>query len=135
MAVERDELAARCGRTVGWLREAGLIEAGDGHWALTARGRAALAEHPQGMDLADLAAYPDFAAFLERRGRRGRPEPRSDGYDEGFAARRAGKAFTDNPYGFGSADHLGWENGWCEALDEEEEPGVAPPIGTRRDAS
>jgi hypothetical protein len=137
-AVGRDELLARCGRTIGWLREAGLLEAGEGRWVLTRRGRAALERHPQGMDLADLAAYPEFAAYLARRERRERGwrrEPGVDGYHEGFAARQAGRAFTDNPHGFGSADHLGWENGWCEALDEEEGPGVSPLTGTRRDAN
>ena len=133
--VGRDEMVARCGKTVGWLRAAGLLEAGDGVWLLTARGREALAAHPQGMDLADLAAYPDFAEYLEQRSGGRRPEIRSNGYDEGFAARRAGRAFTDNPHGFGSAAHLAWENGWCEALDEEEGPGVSPLTGTRRDAN
>ena len=40
-----------------------------------------------------------------------------------------------NPHGFGSADHLAWENGWCEALDEEEGSGLSPLTGTRRDAN
>jgi hypothetical protein len=133
--VDRDELITRCGRTLGWLREAGLLEAGDERWVLTARGREALAAHPQGMDLADLAAYPEFAAYLARRERGTRRDPRSNGYGEGFAARQAGRAFTDNPYGFGSADHLAWENGWCEALDEEEGPGLSPVTGGRRDAN
>jgi hypothetical protein len=133
--VGRDGLLARCGRTVAWLREAGLLEAGEESWVLTPRGREALAAHPDGMDLADLAAYPEFAAFLERRGRKRRPEPRPDSYDEGFAAGQAGRAFTDNPYPFGGADHLGWENGWCEALDAEEEPGVSPVTRTARDAT
>lgn len=148
-AMGRDGLVARCGRTIGWLREAGLLEAaaceagplgagpeGAGErWVLTARGREALAAHPQGMDLADLASYPEFAAYLERRARGERPERRSGGYDEGFEAHRAGKAFTDNPHGFGSADHLGWENGWCEALDEAEGPGISPLTGGQRDAN
>ena len=133
--VARDELVARCGRALGWLRRAALVEAGDGHWLLTRRGRAALAAHPQGMDLADLAAYPEFADYLARRGQGRKPEPWSDSYDEGYAARQAGRAFTDNPYGFGSADHLAWENGWCEALDEEEGAGLSPLTGGQRDAN
>ena len=133
--VARDEMVARCGKAVGWLRAAGLLEAGNGAWRLTARGREALAAHPQGMDLADLAAYPEFAEHLRQRESGKRPEPVAGGYDQGFAARRAGKAFTDNPHGLGSAAHLAWENGWCEALDEEEGPGVSPLTGTRRDAN
>lgn len=138
--VDRDELVARCGRAVGWLREAGLLEAGlleagKGRWVLTARGREALAAHPWGMDLADLTAYPEFADFLARRERNETPEPRSDAYDEGYAARQAGRLFTDNPYGFGSAGHLAWENGWCEALDEEESADFSQLTGTRRDAN
>jgi hypothetical protein len=133
--VGRDELVARCGQVVGWLRAAGLLEARDGICVLTPRGREALAAHPHGMDLADLTAYPDFAAFLARSERGKRREALADGYDEGYTARQDGKSFTENPYGFATADHLAWENGWCEALDAEEGPGTSPLTGTRRDAN
>ena len=124
-----------------WLRAAGLLEAGDGEWRLSARGREALAAHPQGMDLADLAAaIPEFAAHLHARGRGGAPVGRGAARArrpmiEGFAARHAGAAFTDNPYDFATADHQLWEKGWCEALDEEAGPSASPPGDSRRDAT
>jgi hypothetical protein len=137
--VGRDELVARCGKAVGWLRAAGLLEAGDGRWVLTARGREALAAHPQGMDLADLAAFPEFADYLHAHDaaarRTGGGRAQATAYDQGFAARHEGVGFTDNPHDFATADHQLWEKGWCEALDEEEGPGISPLTGTRRDAN
>jgi hypothetical protein len=137
--VGRDEMVARCGKAVGWLRAAGLLEARNGRWLLTARGREALAGHPQGMDLADLAAFPEFADYLHAGDaaarRTGGGQAVATAYDDGFAARHDGAAFTDNPHEFGTADHQLWEKGWCEALDEEEGPGISPLTGTRRDAN
>ncbi len=68
-----------------------------------------MAAHPHGMDLADLAAYPDFEAYLHdqdaaarRQGASLRAKPPMI---EGFAARHAGTGFTENPHEFGTADH------------------------------
>ncbi len=137
--VARDAMVARCGKVVGWLRAARLLEASDHRWTLSARGREALARHPQGMDLADLAAYPEFEAHLHAQDaaarRSGAAAPRETAYDLGFTARHAGAAFTDNPHEFGTADHQLWEKGWCEALDEEDGPGLSPLTGSRRDAN
>lgn len=137
--VGRDELVGRCGKTVGWLRAAGLLEADDRAWKLSARGREALAEHPRGMDLADLAGYPEFADYLDAETvaarRTGARAPSETAYDQGFAARHAGVAFTENPHGFGTADHQKWETGWCEALDGEEVAGPSPLTGGSREAS
>ena len=134
----RDEIVALCGKTVGWLRAAGLLEAGERQrWVLTARGREALAGHPQGMDLADLAAYPEFADYLHASDaaarRTGGGPAQATAYDQGFAARHEGVAFTGNPHDFAIADHQLWERGWCEALDEQAGP-VLPLAGRRRDA-
>jgi hypothetical protein len=138
-AVGRDELVARCGKAVGWLRAAGLLEAGGGRWLLSARGREALARHPQGMDLADLAAFPEFEEYMHAHDaaarRRGGAPARETAHDQGFAARHAGAGFTENPHEFGTADHQLWEKGWCEALDEREGPGLSPVSGSRRDAN
>jgi hypothetical protein len=139
----RDELVAGCGKALGWLRAAGLLEAGlpeaGGRWVLTARGREALAAHPQGMDLADLAAYPEFADHLHAEdaasSRTGASPARDTAYDEGFAARHARVGFTENPHDFATADHQLWEKGWCEALDEEEGPGTSPITGGQRDTN
>ena len=73
---------------VRYLAEAKLVSlAPDGSFVATPRGRAALAEHPQGFDVADLMAYPEFARHI--RGlelRRAGMDPRAGGYDQGFYA-------------------------------------------------
>jgi hypothetical protein len=116
-----DEVASRVEMLVRYLAEARLVSlAPDGSFAATARGRAALAEHPQGFDVADLMAYPEFARHI--RGlelRRAAMDPRAGGYDQGFYAYWTGRGPADNPYAPDSADHLAWENGWSEALDED----------------
>jgi hypothetical protein len=119
-----DEVAARLDTLIRYLTEAKLVEpVAGGAFATTARGRAALAEHPQGLDTPDLMAYPEFARFIGDLGRR-QPglDPRAGGYDQGFYAYWRGQVPADNPYPPDSADHLAWENGWSEALDEDFRP-------------
>jgi hypothetical protein len=115
------EVASRLGMLIRYLTEARLLApAGDGGFVLTERGRAALSEHPSGLDTPDLMVYPEFARYI--RGfelRRAAMDPRAGGYDQGFYAYWAGEAPADNPYPSDSADHLAWENGWSEALDED----------------
>ena len=117
----RADIAARLGMLVRYLTEARLLApAGDGAFVTTARGKAALAEHPQGLDTADLMVYPEFARYIGGRDPRRTPlDPRAGGYDQGFAAYWSGDGPPDNPYPPDSADHLAWENGWSEALDED----------------
>jgi hypothetical protein len=116
-----EDVASRLRMLIRYLIEANLLaDAGGGAVATTARGRAALAEHPQGLDTADLMAYPEFARYI--RGlelRRAAMDPRANGYDQGFYAYWSGELPADNPYPPDSADHLAWENGWSEALDED----------------
>ncbi|HVH04125.1 MAG TPA: hypothetical protein VM891_14490 [Amaricoccus sp.] len=116
-----EEVARRLEMLVRYLAEAKLVVvAPDGSFGASARGRAALAEHPQGFDVADLMAYPEFARHV--RGielRRAALDPRATGYDQGFYAYWVGEGPADNPYAPDSADHLAWENGWSEALDED----------------
>lgn len=136
----RDATVARCATHIRWLRKAGMIAPSNGCWAITPRGQEALAAHPDGMDLADLAAYPEFAAWLaaeDAAEHSGGAEPaRQTAYDEGYSARHQGAAFTDNPYSFATAGHGLWEKGWCEALDEEEQgPDRSTVSGRRRDAN
>ena len=75
-------------------------------------------------------AYPEFARYI--RGldlRRTGLDPRAGGYDQGFYAYWNGEGPADNPHPPDSADHLAWENGWSEALDEDFRrtgPRVAP---------
>lgn len=137
--VDRDEVIARCATHIRYLRRAGLVEPRDRRWVLTEAGRRALEEHPEGMDIADLAVFPEFSDWLDASDAAEHPEggapARATAYDEGFAARHAGAAFTDNPYDFATAEHQLWEKGWCEALDEEAGPGRSPQTGSRRDAN
>ena len=106
---------------IRYLAEAKLVLPGpDGSFTTTERGRAALAEHPEGFDTADLMVYPEFARYLRGLELRRRPlDPRTGGYDQGFYAYWTGETPADNPYPPDSADHLAWENGWSEALDED----------------
>ena len=106
---------------IRYLTEARLLAPGaDGAFTLTERGRAALAEHPEGFDTADLMVYPEFARYIRSLElRRGPLDPRAGGYDQGFYAYWTGETPADNPYSPDSADHLAWENGWSEALDED----------------
>ena len=117
-----EEIASRLDTLIRYLAEAKLVAVGpDASFTLTDRGRVALEQHPQGFDTADLMAYPEFARHLgglERR-RGPRDDPRAGGYDAGFDAYWAGEGPVDNPYAADSADHLAWENGWSEALDED----------------
>ena len=113
--------ASRLDALVRDLAAAKLIDlAPDGSFSATDRGRAALVEHPQGFDVADLMAYPDFARHI--RGlehRRAGLDPRAGGYDQGFYAYWTGRGPADNPFAPDLVDHLAWENGWSEALDED----------------
>ena len=64
--------------------------------------------------------YPEFARYI--RGlelRRGPIDARAGGYDQGYDAYWSGESPADNPFPPDSADHLAWENGWSEALDED----------------
>ena len=106
---------------IRYLTEARLIVGGpDGGFQITERGRAALADHPQGFDTADLMVHPEFARYIRSLERRRRPiDARAGGYDQGYDAYWTGRDPADNPFGSDSADHLAWENGWSEALDED----------------
>ncbi len=109
------------------LAEARLVEPEDGgRFHLTPRGEEALRRHPAGVDTADLMVYPEYAEFTHRRGRsHASMDPRTAAYDRGYAAYRAGRRLADNPHGPDTVDHLAWENGWFEALDED--AGHLPP--------
>jgi hypothetical protein len=115
------DIETRLGMLIRYLTEAKLLQPVDRDaFETTVRGKAALAEHPQGFDTADLMAYPEFARYI--RGlvlRRTALDPRAGGYDQGFYAYWSGESPADNPYASDSADHLAWENGWSEALDED----------------
>ena len=116
-----EEVASRLEMLIRYLSEAKLVAGGpEGSFALTERGRAALAEHPQGFDSADLMVYPEFARYIRSLSRRRKPiDARAGGYDQGYDAYWTGRDPADNPFSPDAADHLAWENGWSEALDED----------------
>ncbi len=127
-----EEIASRLAMLARYLTRAGLIgPVGEAGFTATDAGRAALAEHPQGFDTADLMAYPEFARYVRGLDRRRGPlDARAGGYDAGFYAYWSGQLPADNPYAEDSADFLAWENGWSEALDEDFRltgPRFAPP--------
>lgn len=115
------EILARLELIARYLVEARLLApAGKGRLAITPRGREALAAHPAGFDLADLMVYPEFARYIHGGARSRRVmDPRTPAYDAGYAAYRGGATPADNPYPADTVDHLAWENGWFEALDED----------------
>ena len=120
-----DEILARLDALRRHLEAARMVAPADGDadgdgFTITPRGREALAEHPAGFDLADLMVYPEFADFIRRLARaREQMDPRTPAYDEGYSAYRSGARLAENPYNSDTVDHLAWENGWFEALDED----------------
>lgn len=124
-AVETGEMRRRLDAIRHYLVEAGLLEAAAGdRFRATGQGLRALAEHPLGFDTADLMAYARFRRFIRRSRPAGaRMDPHARQFDEGFAAYRDSRPFTDNPYAPDTLDHLVWEDGWFEALDEDESAG------------
>lgn len=119
-ALTPEALAERFAGHIQRLGIAGLLEpAADGAWRLTGRGREALGRYPGGLDASDLLDYPDYAAHVRAEARRtARTDPRAASYDEGYEARREGQPFTANPHAPTTVDHLSWENGWMQALDD-----------------
>jgi hypothetical protein len=116
-----EEVAGRLGVLIRYLAEARLLLRGDeGSFTASERGRRALSEHPEGFDTADLMVYPEFARYIRSLALRRAPlDARAGGYDQGFSAYWSGASPSDNPHSPDSADHLAWENGWSEALDED----------------
>jgi ribosome modulation factor len=53
-------------------------------------------------------------------------DPRAEPYDRGFGAALAGRTLADNPYPPDTAGHLGWENGWVQAMDVSAAPRPGP---------
>ena len=94
----------------------GLVTPSEGGYRLTERGREAVAEHPQGLDRADLAQWPEYAEHVHRLATTAKPkdDPHRAAYNQGASARIAGRPVTDNPHPPDTADHGAWEDGWAE---------------------
>lgn len=92
-------------------------------FAITDRGRRALAEHPGGIDDSVLAQFAEFRAYLEAGAKRRHGGDNevlaANEYDMGYAAYFAGKTQRENPYDFDAAEHLIWDCGWFAALDDD----------------
>lgn len=116
---EPGDLLDRLRAAAAMLQEAGaLAPEGDGSRRLTPRGRELLSKHPDGIDQSVLMQFPEFRAFIERRGRpQGDDDPRAAACTAGARAFRAGKRLTENPHALDTADHLAWQNGWSEARE------------------
>ncbi|MDW4551122.1 hypothetical protein R5H32_17300 [Defluviimonas sp. D31] len=121
-ALPSDAIRDRLARHIRQLEIARLVEpVGDGAYRLTDRGSETMRHRTGRIDLPDLMSYPEYAAHIRESGARPpAADARGASYDEGYEARRAGRRFTENPYTVNSVDHLCWENGWMEALDDEQ---------------
>jgi len=104
-----------------YLAEAMLLTPLDGNgFAITARGRSVLAEHPMGVDDTVLMQFPEFRRFILRTSEPpSHDDPRDREYEEGYEAYCDGKPPTENPYEFDRIEHLAWENGWFTARDDD----------------
>jgi hypothetical protein len=121
------------------LLAAGLLAEGTGgRFRLTPRGRTVLEQHPLGVDESVLAEFREFRDFVRRASRPAEPSetPALDAADnqaylEGYGAYGAGRRAAENPHPADTAEHVAWDAGWFEALDEalERPPGGAAPRG------
>lgn len=119
LPVPAEDVCERMRRALVYLYAAGLLEKGaQEEFRITARGEAVLREHPDGIDDSVLLAFDEFRRFLRRHAGRPPVEPADTVFDAGHAAFTQGGTPADNPYDFDTAEHLAWENGWFEALDE-----------------
>lgn len=119
--ISGEELRRRLELLIGYLAEARLLTGnGEGGFALTPRGEAALREHPLGFTRADLMTYPEFTRYVHEVARnRADADTRTAAHDAGFAAYRSGALPSDNPHAADTADHFAWESGWFEAFDAD----------------
>ncbi len=116
-----DEIDARIAAHLRYLSAARLVEQHMDGWRLTDRGSAALTRHPKGFDLADMMEYREFADYMHARTHHSAGmDARPASYDAGYAARLEGAQMTANPHGESTADHQSWENGWMQALEDQQ---------------
>ncbi len=118
--VSREEALARLGVARQRLVEAGLLDdRGEGRYAITERGRKALAEHPDGIDDTVLMGYEEFRAAVSRRAAHDEPEDAAGtAFRQGYSAFLAAQPHAANPHREDTAAHNGWENGWFAGRDE-----------------
>ena len=102
-----------------------LEEVSKGKFRLTGRGRIVLEEHPMGVDETILAQFREFwehAKQDDTASSQGEAvsigTPCAQAYLDGHGAYMAGRPVTDNPHPADIAEHIAWDSGWFEALDE-----------------
>lgn len=138
--LHRPELEAGVQRAVGELSAVGLIEkTPEGRFRLTPRGHTVLEQHPMGVDETVLAEFREFRDFVRRlspssQGSKGNsveaPTLSSTrAYLDGYGTYAAGRPMTENPHPVDTAEHMAWDAGWFEALDEAVENGSAGSLG------
>ena len=126
---QRAELEQRVALALGELAAAGLIApGGESRFRLTARGRTVLERHPLGVDETVLAEFGEFREFAKRLSPRpeeseapGPKTPANQAYLDGYGACMAGRGMTDNPHPVDTIQHIAWDAGWFEAMDEAAE--------------
>lgn len=128
----RPELEDGVGRAVVELSAVGLIEETSAErFGLTPRGRIVLEQHPMGVDETVLAEFREFRDFVKRispSSKEARAEAptfsATRAYLDGYGTCMAGRPMTENPHPADTADHMAWDAGWFEALDEALESGA-----------
>ncbi|HLI13411.1 MAG TPA: hypothetical protein VKY65_17600 [Alphaproteobacteria bacterium] len=120
---QRSTLTERVALAVTELHAAALLAPRrDGRFAATERGRIVLAAHPLGVDETVLAEFREFRAFIRKHeapaGDDKAELERTQAYLDGYGAYGAGRPLTENPHPAETAEHMDWDAGWCEALDD-----------------
>jgi len=123
---QRLVLEERIRRAIAELFAAALLdEVSKDQFRLTARGRIVLEEHPMGVDETVLAQFKEFWAHAKQDDTIGAQNeavsigtPCAQAYLDGHGAYMSGRPVTENPHPADMAEHIAWDSGWFEALDE-----------------
>lgn len=111
------ELAAHLDRARRHLVAALLLEMLDQQtFRITPRGRAALRDHPDGIDDSVLIQFREFRSWMKRVTAHAPPEnSRQREFLVGWNAQAEGADLVDNPFQPETAQHASWEDGWLES--------------------
>lgn len=120
---DRSELLAHLDRARRHLVAALLLEMLDErHFRITPRGRAALRDHPDGIDDSVLVQFSEFQAWMKRVTAHAPPEnSRQREFLVGWNAQAEGADLMENPFSPETAQHASWKDGWLESKHHERE--------------